>query len=220
MNKSEIQESVRRLLDPLTRLLHRLGFSPNHLTVLGMFLCFLAAWVLSSGRLVTAGILLVIGSLFDVLDGGVARLSNRCTVRGAFLDSTLDRLAEIAVFIGFLIHFSGDLGMQIWAILALTGSLMTSYARARAEGLGLEAKVGLLERPERLVLIILGLLLSPLSVFGRPLPELVVIILALLSYVTMAQRIIHVLSHTPADESETSDQHADEDALGASGRKS
>ena len=141
----------------------------------------------------------MLGALCDILDGSMARRAGRSSRRGAFLDSTLDRLAEIAVFIGLIAcYFRAQLFVQLLTGLALTGSLMTSYARARAEGLGVDCKVGLLERPERLALLILGLLLAPLSLAGVGLLVWVIVLLALLTYVTTLQRILHVLGRSAA----------------------
>lgn len=196
INKATIQALARRILDPLAGLILRMGFSPDALTLLGLILSIFAGFYVARGSFAAAALLLFLGGLCDVLDGSMARRSGRSSNRGAFLDSTLDRLAEIAVFMGLVFLYRDRVAMQLVTVMALTGSLMTSYARARAEGLGIECKVGLLERPERLGLMILGLLLARLQVAGYGVLELIVAGLALLTYLTTFQRIIHVVGKT------------------------
>lgn len=196
IDKASAQRLVRRILDPVAALALRLGLSPDALTVIGLLLSIGAGLLVAKGRLLAAALLLLAGALCDVLDGSMARRASRSSRHGAFLDSTLDRLAEIAVFVGLLALYRERLALQLLVLLALTGSLMTSYTRARAEGLGVDCKVGLLERPERLVLLILGLLLARLRPGGFSLLEWVIAALALLTYVTTLQRIVHVLGRT------------------------
>ena len=197
-DKASAQRAARRILDPVAAGGLRLGLSPDALTLIGLALSIAAGVAVATGRLYVATLLLFLGALCDILDGSMARRAGCSSRRGAFLDSTLDRLAEIAVFIGLVVYFRERLFVQVLTLLALTGSLMTSYARARAEGLGIDCKVGLLERPERLALLILGLLLAPLRLGGLGLLEWVIALLALLTYVTTLQRILHVLGRTAA----------------------
>ena len=194
LNKQAIQVRARHILDPVAGFLLRLGLSPNALTLLGLALSIGCGFLIGGGHLLIASLVLLLGGLCDMLDGGMARRGSLSSQRGAFLDSTLDRLAEIAMYLGLLVFFHERLAMQLVTGLALTGSLMTSYARARSEGLGIECKVGLLERPERLILLFLGLLLAPVRLGGITWLELILGILAVLSYVTTFQRIVHVLS--------------------------
>ncbi len=193
MFKERVQQIGRRPLEPMAELLLRMGLTPNALTMTGVVLSVGAGLAIIRGRLISAGILLLAGGLCDILDGSMARRGGKSTVRGAFLDSTLDRVSEIAVFFGLLLYWNGNLAFQAWTFLALTGSLMTSYARARAEGLGLSAKVGLLERPERVILLILALLLNSWTILGRGSLEWVVVLLAVLTWFTTMQRLVHVL---------------------------
>ncbi len=193
MFKERVQLIGRKPLEPMAVLLLRMGLTPNALTMTGVVLSVGAGLAIVRGRLISAGILLLAGGLCDILDGSMARRGGKSTVRGAFLDSTLDRISEIAVFFGLLLYWNGNLAFQSWTFLALTGSLMTSYARARAEGLGLSAKVGLLERPERVILLILALLLNSWTVLGRGSLEWVVVLLAILTWFTTMQRLVHVL---------------------------
>ncbi|QJA06041.1 CDP-alcohol phosphatidyltransferase family protein [Thermosulfurimonas marina] len=174
------------LLLPLARLLARLRVSPNAVSVAGFLGVALAGGFIALGHLRLGGLLLGIFGSLDAVDGLLARRTGQVSTFGAFLDSTLDRYAEIVLFLGilwYLLVWEDPLGVVL-AFVALTGSLMVSYARARAEGLGLSCKVGLLTRFERLLLLTLGLLL------GLLIPVLAV--LAVLTHFTTLQRILHV----------------------------
>jgi len=198
-------------LDPIVRGVIRVGITANHLTVIGLGLSIAAGLAYFDGHFRLGALLLLIAGLCDILDGQVARRTTGETRFGAFFDSTLDRLGESAVLIGILgfclrnLHalvFEPDrvveqmrsgLYPMTWAVvgltaaLALTGSFMVSYARARAEGLGFECRVGWFERPERLALLILA---GALQVFWAMSGAL--LLLAVLSFVTAAQRVAHV----------------------------
>lgn len=188
--KDQIKEFGRRILNPIAVLFHRVGLTPDQVTFGGLLLSLAAGAALASGRFPLATLLLLVGSLCDVLDGSLARLSGRSSRFGAFLDSTVDRYAEMAVFMGLGLHFatSGDVFNVGLTFAAATGSLLVSYARARAEGLGLDCKVGLMERPERLVLLIIGAAWGPAGM------RVVLWILAVLTHVTAVQRVLHVRS--------------------------
>jgi CDP-diacylglycerol--glycerol-3-phosphate 3-phosphatidyltransferase len=139
------------------------------------------------------GVLIGISGLFDLLDGLVARVADKQTVFGALLDSTLDRFAEIAIFIGLAILFRG--GTTLYGvILALGGSLMVSYVRARAEGLGSRCDSGMLQRPERLLILLVAALL------GAGFLKWAIWIIALLANVTAIERLIRVRAHMRATE--------------------
>jgi CDP-diacylglycerol--glycerol-3-phosphate 3-phosphatidyltransferase len=131
-----------------------------------------------------AGLLLIPVALLDALDGALARLTGKATRFGAFFDSTLDRFAEIALYLGLLYLYRGSTLETVLIYLTITGSLMVSYTRARAEGLGLECKVGLFTRLERLAVLTLGLLLEQTLI--------ALIILAIFSNLTVLQRVWHV----------------------------
>jgi CDP-diacylglycerol--glycerol-3-phosphate 3-phosphatidyltransferase len=180
---------VRRLFSPLSAAIGRTSISPNALTILGLLLTMGSAVLVWYGHFVTAAILFTVGSLFDMLDGAVARLSEQVTPMGAFLDSTFDRVGEGVVLTAIALAYARD--ASLWmvgaAFATMIGSFLVSYSRARAEALGLDCKVGLMTRPERLVLIGLGLLLQKFGV----LPP-VMYILAVLTAVTVMQRILHV----------------------------
>ncbi len=160
------------------------------LTVSGWVLSVASALLFGLGHIQVAGAVMLVGGIFDALDGAVARESNRMSRFGAFLDSTLDRLSESFIFAGIVFFFAS--ASAPWAALlaaaAMTFSLLTSYARARAEGLGVECKVGLLERAGRVAI------LSIFSIFGFL--ALALALVAAGAAVTTAQRILHVARAT------------------------
>ncbi len=173
--------------EPVTRLvawLHSTGITPNTLTYTGFILTVFSAIVLGTGYFRIGGLLLFVAALFDMLDGSLARAAGQSSTFGAFLDSTLDRYAESVTFLALAYYYSGSTGARTELMLIfviLVGSLMVSYTRARAEALNIECKVGLLQRPERVFLLILGL------VTGWML--FILWLLAILTNVTAIQRI-------------------------------
>lgn len=187
------REQASVITYPLARLLERLGLHPNTVTFLGFLLSLVVAAVLASGRLLLGGILLLLCSSVDALDGALARVSGRKSRFGAFLDSTLDRLSEGALLIGLLIWFVRQ-GAQ-WEVyliaVSLLGSVMVSYTRARAEGVGYPCKTGLLTRMERVILLSMGLMV------GWVLPTL--ILLTALTWITVGQRIYYVYAASRRD---------------------
>jgi CDP-diacylglycerol--glycerol-3-phosphate 3-phosphatidyltransferase len=180
----------RGLAQPLGSVLARLGVSPDAITIAGLVFAAACGLALAGGRWGLAFLLLVASALSDLLDGAVARMSEgRDRTMGATLDSTVDRYAEALVLGGVLVHAvrheAGDLFVWLW-VLALTGSFLTSYVRARAEGLGLSCEVGIMERPERIALLGLLCLIGPRSAIW------ILAILAAGSHVTFLQRLVHV----------------------------
>jgi len=171
---------------PLVRALARVKIPPNAVSIAGFIGVGLAGLAIALGHISWGGILLLVFGPLDAVDGLLARKTNQASTFGAFLDSTLDRYAEIALFLGLTYYFlkEGSTIGVLLSFLTLTGSLMVSYARARAEGLKMECKVGLFTRFERLLALTLGL------ITGFILPVLV--ILALLTHYTALQRILHV----------------------------
>jgi CDP-diacylglycerol--glycerol-3-phosphate 3-phosphatidyltransferase len=148
----------------------------------------MAAAIVGSGALVVGGFAFLLASAFDALDGAVARATNSASPFGAFLDSVMDRYSESALFIGLLALFTSrqQFDMAVVSSVALVGSLLVSYARARAEGLGVDCEVGILQRPERVVLLGAGL------IFADALLVPVIWLLAVVTNATVVQRIIHV----------------------------
>jgi CDP-diacylglycerol---glycerol-3-phosphate 3-phosphatidyltransferase len=176
---------LRRSFTPMVSALRWLRITPNQVTITGSVLNLAAAALVVVDHLIYAGIVFLVAGCFDMLDGALARLSQKVTPFGAFLDSTLDRVSEGVVLagIGYLLAHEGrsvDVGL---VVLALLGSILVSYTRARAEALGVECKVGLMSRPERIVLIAIGL-------FFDVLPYVIYIMLALTAF-TVFQRVVH-----------------------------
>jgi len=182
----------------IVRPLAGLGITPNTLTVLGLILSFLTAVIIAQGWFLAGGLLVLFAGIFDMFDGAMARARNASTTFGAFFDSTLDRYSESIILFGLLFfalqkpviqdrfwpfQYQQSL-MIVLVFIATVGSFMVSYAKARAEGLGLECKTGLLARPERVVILALGLLFG--AVFWA------LVILAIFSNVTAIERIVHV----------------------------
>ena len=167
------------------------GISPNAVTAAGFLLTVISALVLAAGFFRWGAIVLLLASIFDMLDGALARATGQSSTFGAFLDSTLDRYSESVTFVGLAFYYSGVSGARIETMLILViiiGSLMVSYTRARAEALNVECKAGLLQRPERVVLLIAGLLIGWL--------QPVLWIMAILTNVSAVQRIIEVYNNT------------------------
>lgn len=182
----------RRLAERIASGLALTGITPNTLTILGFVLNGVVGAILAFGYLGIGGVLVLVVGAMDTLDGALARITGRVSSFGAFLDSTLDRYSEAAIFLGLLIWYGRqeDLQGTILTYAVVVGSLMVSYTRARAEGLGLRCEVGLLARPERIVLLGIGLILNQI-LFGQAL--LVALwILAILTNFTALQRIVHV----------------------------
>lgn len=160
--------------------------SPNIVTALGLLVALVTAWVLYTGHFFLGGFLVLVSGAFDMLDGAVARISGRSTRFGAILDSTFDRLSEAALFLGLLAYYANQGSFQEVVLVgaALVGSMMTSYVRARAEVLGLKCEVGLFTRPERVILLAIGLIFNQMLV--------ILWIIAVLSNLVAWQRLFYV----------------------------
>jgi CDP-diacylglycerol--glycerol-3-phosphate 3-phosphatidyltransferase len=193
MAASGLKGSIRKFVSPLGRFLADLGVPPAAITYTGLVLSAVAGWSLARGHFIGAGLLLILAGICDMIDGAAARAGNTATPVGAFLDSTIDRYSEIVVFLGALFYYlhrsprGPETATAAVVLIALAGSLMVSYTRARAEAVGEECQVGIAERPERLIILIVGALLGPV-VF-----RVALWVLAILSHVTAFQRIRHVL---------------------------
>jgi len=173
------------ILDTLVRGISRLGVGPNLLTFFGFLITILSAFYLAQGNFFYAGIVIIFSGIFDMLDGRLARITNNVTKFGAFFDSVLDRYSDMILFLALMVHYIKNQQM-IYVLLSgivMIGAIMTSYTRARAESLVPTCKVGFLERPERLVLLIIG------TIFGRM--AAVLWVMAVLSNLTVVHRILH-----------------------------
>jgi CDP-diacylglycerol--glycerol-3-phosphate 3-phosphatidyltransferase len=195
-----LKELGRAVLGPIVRLALRLHLSPNVITILGFLIVLAAAAAIALGYLLAGAAILVGGSALDAVDGALARARGGGTAFGSFLDSTLDRAGEAGVYLGIAAYYLGSSPNPTWpvlaAILALAGSFMVSYSRARAEGIGLTAAIGLAPRTERVVLIVAGLGLAGLGL--SPALSGVLWVIAALTVATTAQRIWHVWRLTEA----------------------
>ncbi|MCY3756305.1 MAG: CDP-alcohol phosphatidyltransferase family protein [Acidobacteria bacterium] len=185
MLSQTIGRICRAILNLMVRGISLLGISPNLLTFVGFLITLLAAWFLAQGRFFDAGIVIIFSGIFDMLDGRVARVTRTETPFGAFFDSVLDRYSDMALFLGLLIHYARAEQMTYLVLsgIVMIGAVMTSYTRARAESLIELCKVGFMERPERLVLIIIG------ALSGKMAPVLWV--MAVLSNLTVIHRIVY-----------------------------
>ena len=174
------------ILDPLSRLLARLGVQPNVLSVVGFFAASAAGAVVAAGYISHGGWLFLLSGPFDALDGSLARTAGLETRFGAFLDSFIDRYSEAAVLFGILCWstFNGRHTLVLLTFLVLVGSIMVSYARARAEGLNIACKVGLFTRLERFIVLTITLLTKQLLIG--------LVVLAFLTNFTALQRMFHV----------------------------
>ena len=194
----EIRETAARYLtQPVVRLLAKTSISPNALTWFGFLLSVGAAALIVTEHLFAAGFIVLIAGLFDMLDGALARHTNKTTRFGAVLDSTLDRITEAVLLLGLLVLYAREqsiVGILLVGI-ALPSSLLVSYTRAIAEAAGLDCKVGLFTRAERVIVLALGLLLSQIdyaliTALG---------IIALFSLFTVGQRLLHVRRQMKSD---------------------
>ena len=175
------------------RTLAKTPLTPNLLTLIGFLLAAVVAWVLATGHFFLGGFLVLLSGFFDILDGALARATGHVTRFGGLLDSTLDRFSEAVVFLGLLAFYveAGALQESLLVCAALIGSMMTSYVRARAEGLGLRCEVGIFTRPERVVLLAIGLIADQMLV--------ILWITAVLSNLVAVQRVVHVWQQTRGD---------------------
>jgi CDP-diacylglycerol---glycerol-3-phosphate 3-phosphatidyltransferase len=202
MFSRRIQQRARQLVTLFIRPLVGMGITPNMLTVIGLLLSGITALVIAQGHMFVGGLLVLFAGTFDMFDGAMARAQNAATDFGAFLDSMLDRYSESMILFGFLWYAlqhpdqhdpswpapAEQSWMIIFIFLTVVGSLLVSYTKARAEGLGIECKTGLLARPERVVILAIGLL-SHTGIWALAL-------LAVLTHVTAVERMFSVWQGT------------------------
>jgi CDP-diacylglycerol---glycerol-3-phosphate 3-phosphatidyltransferase len=186
MLKALIGDGLDPILQGTSRFVQRLGLRPNTLTFIGVGLNGLAAWALAEGEWLQGCGLIVLAGFFDILDGAVARNCRQASAFGSFLDSVLDRYSDLSLLVGLLIHFSrqGGVRYQVLLGLAMMGTALVPYTRARAETLIPKCNVGVMERPERILLIF----------FAAAIPSIMpaaIWILAILTNLTVVQRILY-----------------------------
>ncbi|UCH51459.1 MAG: CDP-alcohol phosphatidyltransferase family protein [Chloroflexota bacterium] len=195
-NLTEIRRTAARwITEPLKTVLVKSRLKPNNLTWIALAISIIAAGAIAANQLLIGGILVLLSGLFDILDGALARLTNQATRFGALLDSTFDRISDAIVFLGLLALFiRSEAVLEVVLIfLALISALLTSYVRARAEGLGINCSVGLFTRTERVIILALGLLLSPLCKFSI---LIVLVVMIVLGFITVGQRLVYVRQQT------------------------
>jgi CDP-diacylglycerol--glycerol-3-phosphate 3-phosphatidyltransferase len=189
-----------RVIEPAISFLARHNVSPNTITTVGTLLTVAAGVVYGTGHIMTAGWLMAVTAFFDVLDGSVARRTGRCTRFGAFYDSSLDRVADGALMAGLTVFYAvnpihHNIWMAVVCLVGMVGTFLISYTRARAESIGIDAKVGVMQRPERIVLLsapqaLFGLFWNGWVLIG------IVILLAVTAWITAVQRILYVYHAT------------------------
>jgi CDP-diacylglycerol--glycerol-3-phosphate 3-phosphatidyltransferase len=194
-----------RVIDPAVGFLARHNVSPNTITTVGTLLTIAAGVVYATGHIMTAGWLMSVTAVFDVIDGQVARRTGRSTVFGAFYDSTLDRVADGALMAGLTVFYMTspvhhNIYMVVVCLAGIIGTFLVSYTRARAESLGIDAKVGVMQRPERIVLLsapqaLFGLFWNGWVLMG------IIILLSVTAWITAVQRIAFVYRFTKNIES-------------------
>jgi CDP-diacylglycerol--glycerol-3-phosphate 3-phosphatidyltransferase len=180
---------ANNVTEPIVRLIARTPLTPNVITLIGFAITIAAGVLAFTEHLLAAGIVVLAAGIFDMLDGALARLTERVTKFGAILDSTLDRVSEALVLLGLLAVFVRDAQLAESMLIgaALLGSLLTSYTRARMEGLGIECKAGLFTRPERVIVTALGLILSGIDYALL----IMLIIITFFSWYTVVERMVY-----------------------------
>jgi CDP-diacylglycerol---glycerol-3-phosphate 3-phosphatidyltransferase len=197
MFNKPVQDWVRAQAIRLVRPLLNAPITPNAITVAGLVCALIVAFLAGSGYLFAAGIVLALSSVTDIADGALARARNTCTDYGAFFDSMLDRIGEAVIGVGIIVYYVNHghaMEGSVLTYLSVCGALMVSYARARAEGLGLECSVGFMARPERIVVTCAGFLLFPL--FGLWILTASLWVLLVTTFLTTGQRLLHVYNVT------------------------
>jgi CDP-diacylglycerol--glycerol-3-phosphate 3-phosphatidyltransferase len=192
MGAGGLKGRVRKVLDPVASLAARLGVHPSAITVAGLLLSTAAGWAFWNGLFRLAGGLLLASGFCDMIDGATARARARVSASGAFLDSTLDRYSEVAALTGAFLYYlrspvPADAAAAAAVVLAVSGSLLVSYAKARAEAVGASCDVGFAERPERMVVLIVGAFAGPVHF------RWAAWLLAVMSHATAVHRVGHVL---------------------------
>ena len=183
---------ARYFTDPVVTVLEKTHITPNTVTIIGTLITIAAAVLVSLDHLFAAGFVVLFAGLFDMFDGALARRTNQVTRFGGVLDSTLDRLSEAAILIGITAFYTSQ--QNLWGVavagMALISSQLVSYIRARAEAIGINCEVGVFTRPERVVILSIGLLLGG---FNNVL-LIALIVIAVLSFTTAGQRLMYVKS--------------------------
>jgi CDP-diacylglycerol--glycerol-3-phosphate 3-phosphatidyltransferase len=181
--RNSLKNMSQKILSPLLVLLNKTGVTPDLITWFGFILILPAVFLITKGYFLLSAFIIIFASLFDMLDGALARKMNKKTKFGGFLDSTIDRFSEGVLYLGILIYYSGTSNVNgiILSYLTLVFSFLVSYIRARASGLKIDCEIGIFTRPERLITLIIGLLIS--RVFEA------MLLIAAASFITVIQRM-------------------------------
>ena len=191
MNRASARQALSIYIEqPVAAALAKIGVSPNAVTLAGLVGAAVSAYLISQGIMWAGGLVMLFAGVLDLFDGALARATAQDSPFGALLDSVIDRISEIIVLLGLLIYYAsiGSVEYSVLVYLTVAGSVMVSYLRARSEGLGIECKVGVMTRPERVAALGFGLII------GHWLPlviPIVLAIIALLTFFTTAQRLFH-----------------------------
>ena len=185
-----IGDAFGLVLSGLVKLLTLSGVHPNALTLIGLVVNGVAAWILARGEFLYGGLVILCAAVFDLTDGAVARNANKVTRFGAFLDSEMDRYSDLIILTGLLVHYAriDRFSYIVLTAVVMIGSVLVSYCRARSENLIPSCKVGFMERPERIVLLIIGALFDRMAA--------VLWVMAVLSNLTVVHRIVHTWSES------------------------
>lgn len=176
---SKIKSNVTGILNPITKLVVKARIKPNHLTLIGLIIGFASAFFIANGDLIIGAIVLLLSGFFDMLDGALARNQGLTTSFGGFLDSVFDRYVDVAIFIALGIY-----GIDwLWVALSLSGALLVSYTRARAEKIVDKCDVGIAERGERIIILFFGLITNYILY--------AVIVIAILAHLTAIHRVVY-----------------------------
>jgi CDP-diacylglycerol--glycerol-3-phosphate 3-phosphatidyltransferase len=210
------RERYFKIVGPVGDLFARAGIHPNILSIAGLLLSVAAGLIYCHGSFFWAAWVVVLAGICDSLDGRIARQTNRKSDFGAFFDSTLDRYSDMFLFIGLAYYFAGGRPFLVprqsggspevsaWTVMAIifaiAGSFMVSYTRARAEGLGMECKTGMMQRPERITLLVIGSLLGSIPLVGILLLQLVLLALAVSTNLTAVYRIMFIKNRMHRDD--------------------
>jgi len=187
-------EGYLRIILPLTDFTRTLNINPNTLTTLGTILTVVGAIFFALSYLRLGGIFIVLGAICDTMDGRIAKDGNKKTKFGALYDSVMDRYSEFIMFFGIAVHFvrNDSYWTSVAIFAAVGGSVMVSYVRARAEGLGFDCNIGMMQRPERIAYISIGAIIGKLPIINELFLILAIWVIAILSNVTAIQRLIYV----------------------------
>ena len=192
IGRDQVRRAISNYVEtPVALLMGRMGLTPNLVTIIGLLIAVVAAYLIGVGLWWAGGLVALFAGIFDMFDGALARMTGRASDFGALLDSTIDRVSEAVVLLGVLAYYvtnDNDIGALL-VYAALVGSIMVSYMRARSEGLGIECKVGVMQRPERVALTGLGLIVA------HWIPVVMLIALGLITALTV-YTAVHRLTHT------------------------